>query len=113
MNATGDPDLLKLVQQHVNSLKADVGQLTFEVQEDKKRVTQALKYISTCLEGLGTRVASVQHEREVVKQEQSSLLNKMGEVQQRVARDEDKLSSTLQENQGKCTRRRPFTWLLL
>ena len=31
-----DPDLLKLVQHHVNSLKTDVEQLTFEVQEDKE-----------------------------------------------------------------------------
>jgi len=73
MNATVDPDLLKLVQQHVNTLKTDVEQLTFEVQEDKKRVTQALKDILTSLEELEARVASVQHEQEVMKQKQSLL----------------------------------------
>jgi len=98
-----DPDLLNLVQQHVNSLKADVGQLTFEVQEDKKPVIQALKDISTSLEGLEARVASVQHEQEVMKQEQSLLLNKLEDQQRRDVRYEDKLSSsTLRENRGKC-----------
>jgi len=121
MNATVDADLLKLVQQHVNALNTDVGKLTFEVQEDKKRVSQALKYISTSLEELRARVASVQHEQEVMKQEQSSLTDKMDnletdmdstheqlkslkcqqeDVQQRVAHVEEKLNSAF-ENRGK------------
>jgi len=123
MNATVDADLLKLVQQHVNALNTDVGKLTFEVQEDKKRVSQALKYISTSLEELRARVASVQHEQEVMKQEQSSLSDKMDsletdmdstheqlkslkcqqeDVQQRVAHVEEKLNSAF-ENREDCS----------
>ena len=71
MNATVDPDLLKLVQQHVNTLKTDVEVLTFEVQEDKERVSHALKDISTSLEELEARVVSVQREQEVMKRKQS------------------------------------------
>ena len=73
MNATVDPDLLNLVQQHVNALKADVEQLTFEVQGDKERVSKALKNISTCLEEQEVRIANVEREQEVMKQKQSWL----------------------------------------
>ena len=73
MSATVDPDLLKLVQHHVNTLKTDVEQLTFEVQEDKERVSKALKNISTSLEELEARIASVEREQEGMKQKQSSL----------------------------------------
>ena len=129
MNATVDPDLLKLVQQHVNTLKTDVEELTFEVQEDKERVSQALKDMSTSLAELDARIESVEREQEVMKQkqgslskivdflqsdvvmkqEQSLLSNKLDslcsdleDVQQRVELVEDKLSSTLPENRGKC-----------
>jgi len=114
MNATVDPDLLTLVQQHVNTLKTDVAQLTFEVQEDKERVSQALKDISTSLEELEARVVSVEHEQAVIKIEQSSLSRKMDstqvqmkslksqqeDMQQRVAHVEEKLNSA-SENRGK------------
>ena len=63
MNATMDPDLLNLVQQHVNTLKTDVEQLTFEVQEDKERVSKALKNISTSLEEQEVRIANVEREQ--------------------------------------------------
>ena len=103
MNATVDPDLLKLIQRHVHTLRTDVEQLTFEVQKDKERVSKALNNISISLEELEERVASVQREQEVMKQKQSALSNEMEDVHQRVARVEDKLSSSvLQENRGKC-----------
>ena len=73
MSATMDPDLLKLVQQHVNTLDTEVDQLTFEVQEDRQRVLQALKDISTRLGELETRGMNMQLEQEVMKQKQSSL----------------------------------------
>ena len=118
MNPTVDPVLLKLVQQHVNVLKTDVDQMTLELKEDKERVLQALEDISMSLEELEARVTSVQHEQEVMKQEQSSLSNKMDsletstqvqlkslkcqqeDVQQRVANVEEKLNSAF-ENRGK------------
>ncbi|KAJ7375992.1 hypothetical protein OS493_037544 [Desmophyllum pertusum] len=59
MNPTVDPDLLTLVQQHVNTLRTDVDQLTFEVQEDRERVSRALNDISTSLDELEARIASV------------------------------------------------------
>ncbi len=113
MNATMDPDLLKLVQQHVNTLKTDVEQLTIEVEGDSQRVSQALKDISTNLEELGERVTSVQREQEVIKQELSKrmdcLYTDVEDVQQRVARVEDKLSSAaVLENQGKCIHSEAF-----
>jgi len=121
MNATVDPDLLNLVQQHVNTLKTDVEQLTFEVQEDKERVSQALKDISTSLEELEARVAAVEHEQAVMKMEHSShsrkidslennmdgtqvrlerLTSQHEDVQQRVAHVEEKLNFAF-ENRGK------------
>lgn len=107
MKATMDPDLLKLVQQHVNTLKAEVEQLTFEVEGDRDRVLQALKDITTRLEELEDRVTSVQREQDIIKQELSKRMDclhtDVEDVQQRVARVEDKLSSaTVLENQGKC-----------
>ena len=120
MNPTVDPDLLKLVQQHVNVLKTDVDQMTLELKEDKERVLQALEDISTSLEELEARVASVQQEQEVMKQEQSSLSNKMDnletdmdrtqvqlkslkcqqeDMQQQFANMEEKMNSTF-ENRG-------------
>jgi len=84
MNATVDPDLLKLVQQHVNTLKTDVEVLAFEVQEDKEQVSQALKDISTSLEQLEARVVSVEHGQEVMKQEQSSLSKRVDALQSSV-----------------------------
>ncbi|KAJ7376002.1 hypothetical protein OS493_037554 [Desmophyllum pertusum] len=58
---------------HVNTLRTDVDQLTFEVQEDRERVTLALNDISTSLEELEIRMESMQCEQEVMKQEQSFL----------------------------------------
>ncbi|KAJ7375996.1 hypothetical protein OS493_037548 [Desmophyllum pertusum] len=112
MNPTVDPDLLKLVQQHVNTLRTDVDQLTFEVQEDRERVSRALNVISTSLGELEARIASVQCElearmasmqceqearmanvqceQEVIKQEQSYLSNKVDTLQTDVeTRQED------------------------
>ena len=118
MNATVDPDLLRLVQQHVNVLKTDVDQMTLEQKEDKERVLQALEDISTRLEELEARVASLGCEQKVIKLEQSSLLKKMDaletstqvhlksfksqheDVQQRVAYVEEKMNSAF-ENRGK------------
>ena len=77
MNATVDPDLLKLVHCHVNSLTKDVEMLAFEVEEDRDKVLKALTEFSTKLEELEKRLASVECEQEIMKQEQSSVLNKV------------------------------------
>ena len=104
MNATVDPDLLKLVQQHVNTLKRNVDQMTFEVREDRERVSQALNDISTRLEELEARVASLEREQEVIKLEQSSLSKNVDTLktstQVQFKSLEEKLNSAF-ENQGK------------
>ena len=84
MNATMDRDLLNLVQQHVNTLKSNVDQMTFEEQEDRERVSQALKDISTRLEELEARVASLGREQKFIKLEQSSLSKKMVTLEEKV-----------------------------
>ena len=87
MNATMDPDLLKLVQQHVHDLKTDVETLTFEVQEDRERVSLALKEISSSLAELETRFEKVQSS---LSQKMDVLHIDMEDVQQRVAQLEDR-----------------------
>lgn len=78
MNATMDPDLLKLVQQHVHDLMTDVEKLSFEVQEDRERVTLALEEILSNLQELKTRLDRMQLEQETIKQ-------KIGCMEQRVS----------------------------
>ncbi|KAJ7336075.1 hypothetical protein OS493_013454, partial [Desmophyllum pertusum] len=99
MNATVDPDLLKLVQQHVNTLRTDVDQLTFEVQEDRERVSRALNDISTSLDELEARMASMQCEIEVMKQEQSSLTNKVDALQTDVETQQEDVNLLIKSQQ--------------
>ena len=68
MNATMDPDLLKLVQQHVHDLMTDVEKLTFEVQEDRERFSLAL---ASNLEEMETRLDRMQVEQEAIKRDLS------------------------------------------
>ncbi|KAL9974418.1 hypothetical protein ACROYT_G011445 [Oculina patagonica] len=81
MNATVDPDLLKLVQQHVNTLKTEVAQSKFEVEGLREQVIQVLANIFICLEALKARVDSMQCEQDIMKQEQSLLSKKMDTLQ--------------------------------
>ena len=71
MNVTMDPDLLKLVQQHVHDLMRDVEKLTFEVQEDRERVSLALSAVSSNLEEMETRLDRMQVEQEAIKRDHS------------------------------------------
>ena len=71
MNATMDPDLLKLVQQHVHDLMRDVEKLTFEVQENRERVSLALSEVSSNLEEMETRLDRMQVEQEAIKRDHS------------------------------------------
>ena len=82
MNATMDPDLLNLAQQHVHDLMTDVEKLTFEVKEDRER------FLSN-LEDVETRLDRTQVEQEAIKRD---LSQKIECVEQRVS---------LLENQGK------------
>ena len=109
MNATVDPDLAKLVHQHVNALAKDVEDLAFEVKEDREKVLKSLKGISTRLEELESRIACVECEQEVITKKveatQKNLKNlefQQEDVERRVAQVEDQLSSTITTtNRGK------------
>ena len=88
MNATLDPDLFKLVQQHVRDLMTDVEKLTFEVQEDRERFSLALAEVLSNLEEMETRLDRMQLAQEAT---QRDLSQKIERVEQRVS---------LLENQG-------------
>ena len=89
MNATLDPDLFKLVQQHVRDLMTDVEKLTFEVQDDRERFSLTLADVLSNLEEMETRLDRMQLAQEATKRD---LSQKIERVEQRVS---------LLENQGK------------
>ena len=109
MNATVDPDLVKLVHHHVNALAKDVEALAFEVKEDRENVLITLKGISTKLEEVENRIACVECEQEVITKKveanQKNLKNfefQQEDVERRVAQVEAQLSSTITTtNRGK------------
>ena len=103
MNATVDPDLVKLVHQHVNALVEDVEALAFEVNENREKVLMALKGISTKLEELENRIACVECEQEVITNKvdtlHADLETAQKNLERRVAQVEDQLTSAA--NRGK------------
>ena len=90
MNATMDPDLLNLAQQHVHDLMTDVEKLTFEVKEDRER------FLSN-LEEVETRLDRTQVEQEAIKRD---LSQKIECVEQRVSRLENQGEES--QNKQKC-----------
>ena len=55
MNTTADPELVKLVQEHVNLLKKDVNKISFErekEEENRKKIESALVNICNRLNEL-------------------------------------------------------------
>ena len=97
MNATMDPDLLKLVQQHVHDLMTDVEKLTFEVQEDRERFSLALAEVLSNLEEMETRLDRMQVEQEAIKRD---LSQKIECVETRVSRLENQGEES--QNKLKC-----------
>ena len=73
MNATIDPDLVKTVQQDMNALKNDVDKMAFEEDVNRENVKEALHDSQLVLEELRERVAIVEHEQEVIRQEQEGI----------------------------------------
>ena len=91
MNATIDPDLVKTVQQDVNALKNDIDKMAFEEEVNRENVKKALHDYQLVLEELRERVATVEHEQEVIRQEQevirqdqSSLCGKVNTAQDQI-----------------------------
>ena len=107
MNATIDPDLVKTVQQDVNTLRNDLDKMSFEEEVNRENIKKALHDSQLVLEELRKRVALVEHEQdvirqeqEVIKQDQSSLCvrvntaqGQIGDVQRRVTYLEDQQKS--------------------
>ncbi|XP_020629658.1 girdin-like [Orbicella faveolata] len=85
MNATIDPDLIKTVQQDVSALKNDIDKMAFEEEVNRENVKKALHDSQLVLEQLRERVAMVEHEQEVIKQDQSSLCEKVNTTQEQIS----------------------------
>lgn len=60
MNASLDPVLLQMVQQHVNKLIADVNKMVFEVDCDRERVKNALQDVAADVKELEKRISAVE-----------------------------------------------------
>ena len=67
MNATVDPALLHLVQQHVNALKTDLDKMAFEVENEREAMKKALHCVEEGLEKLEKRVSKVEQEHQGIK----------------------------------------------
>ena len=99
MNATIDPDLVKVVQHDVNALKNDVDKLTFEEEVNRENLKKALQDAVTDLEELQNRVAMVEYQQEVIKQNQTSLCGKVSTTQGQI----DELKSEQEDVQRRVT----------
>ena len=85
MNATIDPDLVKTVQQDVNVLKNDIDKMTFEEEVNREHVKKALHDSQLVLEESREKVAIVEHEQEVIKQDQRSLCEKVTNTEEQIS----------------------------
>ena len=108
MNATIDPDLVKMVQQDVNALKNDVDKLTFEQEVNRENVKKALQDAVRDLEELHDRVTLVDHEQEVIKQNQRTLCDKVSTTQGQISElrseqeDVQRRVTFLEDQQNSC-----------
>ena len=78
MNATVDPDLVKLVQEHVNLLKKDVHKIAFEREEEEENRKKIDNALVNRLDELDERVSTVEIE---FRSELSSTSVKVEEIQ--------------------------------
>ena len=85
MNVSIDPDVVKTVQKEVNALRNDIDQMAFEEEVNRENVKKALHDAQLVLEELRERVAMVEHEQEVIKQDQSSLCDKVNTTQDQIS----------------------------
>ena len=67
MNSSVDAALLQMVQQHVHKLIADVDNMAFEVDCDRKTVENALKDVAGDVKELEKRVSVVEEENKELK----------------------------------------------
>ncbi|XP_068711955.1 uncharacterized protein [Montipora foliosa] len=76
MNATVDPDLLQLVQHHVNELKSDVDKMSFDMESERKSIEKALKNFDE----LDARVSGLEQGFGHLQLEQKSLKSDVEDV---------------------------------
>ena len=90
MNATVDPDLMKLIQGHVNLLKKDVNKIAFQGEEEKKN----RKKIESTLVNVFNRLDELKSSHAKLQSELSSTSVKMEEIETRQERFEERLSDS-------------------
>ena len=88
MNASLDPALLRMVQQHVNRLIADVDKMVFEVVCDRETVTNALQDVAADVKELEKRISAVETK-------QIGTDERIGTVEQRNTQVEEQLQSSV------------------
>ena len=88
MNASLDPALLQMVQQHVNKLIADVDKMEFEVDCDRETVTNALQDVAADVKELEKRISAVETK-------QIGTDERIETVAQRVTQVEEQLQSSV------------------
>ena len=104
MNASMDPAVLQMVQQHVNKLTADVDKLVFEVDYDRKTVKNALQDVTADVKELEKRVSVVERCMSSLQDEQigaeeriKCLESEQESVKQRVTQVEEQRKSSVPE----------------
>ena len=90
MNATVDPDLMKLVLEHVNLLKKDVNKIAFQGEEEKKN----RKKIESTLVNVFNRLDELESSHAKLQSELSSTSIKVEEIKTRQERFEEQLSDS-------------------
>ena len=88
MNASLDPALLQMVQQHVNKLIADVHKMVFEVDCDRETVTNALQDVAADVKELEKRISAVETK-------QIGTDERIETVEQQVTQVEEQLQSSV------------------
>ena len=88
MNASLDPALLQMVQQHVNKLIADVDKMVFEVDCDRETVKNALQDVAADVKELEKRISAVETK-------QIGTDERIETVEQRVTQVEEQLQSSV------------------
>jgi len=69
----------------VSALKNDIDKMAFEQEVNRENIKKALHDSQLVLEELRERVAIVEHKQEVIKQDQSSLCDKVNTTQDQIS----------------------------
>ena len=85
MSATIDPELLELVQEHVNQLSTDVNKMKFENQEEMNNLWLVIKHIHEKLQvEHEKRFEKLERAQDVLQTNQDDLYHEIDAFQQRV-----------------------------